>query len=155
MDFVHRAVIVGTILATKPRSVLELGYGSGELTRQIYGALQYNGQGLLTVVDNWHDWQGNRPSHAPVGIEGLQLIETDEILFMSQDRQWDTIIADAEHATILSRLPEYVKRLHIGGHLFCHDCSHVGIINPDRESLYCVSTRPDERCGRGLWHYRS
>ena len=44
IDTVHAKLLNGLVLADKPKRVLELGYGIGFATDEIYAALEYNQQ---------------------------------------------------------------------------------------------------------------
>src|SRR5437867_3457846 len=63
MDAVHANLIASVVLAKKPERILELGIGSGILTRALLAAIRVNRHGELESVDNLSDWRGEMPPH--------------------------------------------------------------------------------------------
>lgn len=158
IDDAHIALIVGVIKAAKPDRVLELGFGSGQTTKAIADALAWNGHGSLVTVDNWVDWGGVKPEHA----QGFAFLELDEADALQQlQMTFSVIVSDADHRNAGRYIDLYLKILAPGGVLFFHDTNQPNY--PTLFSLrdllalrgiawqhFTVSTRPDERCDRGL-----
>lgn len=63
----------GLLRSHKPETVLELGVGSGRTTAKMITALK-----KITLVDNWVDWKGDRPSHIKELEEHVDIVESDE-----------------------------------------------------------------------------
>jgi len=166
IDQAHIDLIAGLVKANKPKITLEIGMGSGSVTDAIIQAQQYNQIDLQhTVVDNWHDWNFNRPPDVDSRYPDVNIITATEYDFVhTTDHTFDFIISDGDHHNAerwFGRV--YNELLNPGGILIYHDVNTV-----EREFLnlleilyYCQThnirhhlfnqnSRSDERCQRGL-----
>ncbi len=173
IDQCHLDLLSGFVKCSKPKDVLELGFGSGKSVKCILDALSYNqSEYNYTLVENWIDW-GRQPQIDKIEFmkeyKNVQIVCTDELNFVygTQDK-YDFILSDADHWNT-DKWFEYVftRLLNPGGILVYHDVS----LGPDKVDLYfknldniyhrCKelglnflhfnkSTRPDEKCERGL-----
>jgi len=83
VDDCHLDLVYGLIRSHKPDNVLEMGVGSGKTTVVLIKALKKN-ENLkkLTLVDNWIDWKGNKPTHIQELEEYIDIVESDEKEFL-------------------------------------------------------------------------
>ena len=96
VDDCHLDLVYGLIRSHKPDNVLEMGVGSGKTTVVLIKALKKN-ENLkkLTLVDNWIDWKGNKPTHIQELEEYIDIVESDEKEFLfSCDKSFDFIFSD-------------------------------------------------------------
>jgi predicted O-methyltransferase YrrM len=153
---------MGVVGARKPERVLELGFGAGYTTTAVLNALEWNGCGNLTVIDNWHDWNGQEPVELtdPFRKRHVTFITSNERDFTKSaaSESYDIIIADADHCHSNEWCADHLRMATPGGILFWHD-----VTNPDFPNLadiqrevahlphylFARNTRPDERCDRG------
>lgn len=175
VDQCHLDLTYGLIRAHKPRSVLELGVGSGRTTATLIKAIKDNGDEKnteITLVDNWNDWNGTKPTHILEEIEShVNIIEKPERDFVFDTRQtWDFIFSDADHWHT-DKWFDYVydRLLNNNGVLIYHDVSKAEGF-PEKElrfpNLYNILVKcrqrgiahahfdrcsiQDERCYRGF-----
>jgi len=83
VDICHGDLIANLVKCHKPKSVLELGFGSGFSARKILAALDYNESEALaasygspatyTMVDNWLDWAAVARNNGLIGNDGIHL----------------------------------------------------------------------------------
>lgn len=175
VDQCHLDLTYGLIRAHKPRSVLEMGVGSGRTTATLIKAIRDNGdegKTRITLVDNWEDWKGERPRDILEEIEGhVTVVERGERDFVFDARQsWDFIFSDADHWNT-DKWFDYVydRLLNNGGVLIYHDVSKqegfpsnelrfpnlLNILNKCRErgiahAHFDRCSSPGERCYRGF-----
>ena len=98
IDTVHAKLLHGLVLAGKPQNVLELGYGIGFATDEIYAALEYNQQPYkYTLVDNWMDYSD--PEEVKVKYANkIDVVTANEKDFVfSCEEKYDLIMSDADH----------------------------------------------------------
>lgn len=163
MDSCHYELIYGAVRAFKPELTLELGYGSGILTQTILEALITNSFGLLDVVDNWYDWQYQKPHHIPDNIHPRVLLHTaneSDFVHKSPPDKYDLIISDADHNNSHKWWRATMSMLKRDGIAFFHDVSNPMFPNLIRMAkeisaeystkLFDRSSEPTERCERGL-----
>jgi predicted O-methyltransferase YrrM len=161
IDDAHCDLIYGLVRSQKPRSILEIGYGSGNAYRRIMQATIDNGLNPNhTVVDNWHDWEGKRPDHVP---DNVWVDEFDEGEFVNSCREtFDFILIDADH----SKSDQYFNKVYEDllkdyGLLIYHDVTNVGWPNlttiwqramakEAQVLIFNKNSSPGERCDRGL-----
>lgn len=159
IDRAHCDLIYGLVVSSKPRDVLELGWGTGASARVIASALSYNGGTCsYTLVDNWHDWGGKMPE----GLEGWEpaIHMKDETEFCSslEKDSYDFILSDADHGNAEKNADALYCALRYGGVLIFHD-----VCNPGWPNLHSLQTKPywnsvlfdknsrdGEECDRGL-----
>ena len=165
MDKNHIDLIYSLIISQKPRSILELGIGSGFLTCKILEAISYNEihQTTFDCVDNFIDWGYNIPDHIRE-IRGINIIINSEENFVkSCKNKYDFIISDADHPNCHRWITETCSLLNDGGILIYHDVTNQDFPNlksildhfnklPTTYStlLFNKSSKANERCSRGL-----
>ena len=165
IDLVHDVLISGVILARKPKRVLELGVGSGFLSGMIIKALDVNGEGSLTCVDNLHDWKGAKPLQIQKleKHERVTVVLKDEYAFLKEcpAGRYDLIISDGDHAHSFFFLKELFNAAQKGAILFFHDTNNSmfphlrrieKIVKASGLSCYHFKEKslPEERTDRGL-----
>ena len=129
VDQCHLDLTYGLIRAHKPKKVLEIGVGSGRTTATLIKGIHDNGDAsntTITLVDNWVDWNGTKPTEILDEIQShVQIIEAPErdFVFTTRD-QWDFIFSDADHWNT-DKWFDYVydKLLRPHGILIYHDVS--------------------------------
>lgn len=173
IDQCHLDLISGFIKSSKPHKTLELGFGSGKSVKSVLEALRYNEVPFeYTLVENWVDW-----NYVPqldklefVKGPGVKVVQSDERAFVfSTTDTYDFILSDADHWNTQNWF-EYVftNLLNKGGILVYHDVSlgphpNVDLYFKNLDYIYHrakelgikmlhfnKSTRPDEKCERGL-----
>ena len=99
VDDCHLDLVYGLVRSHKPDNVLELGVGSGKTTVVLIKALKKNEKfKKLTLVDNWIDWKGDKPTHIQELEEYIDIVECDEREFIfSCNQSFDFIFSDADH----------------------------------------------------------
>ena len=111
VDFCHGELIASLVRCHKPKSVLELGFGSGFSSRKILAALDANEAGPLdasygssskyTLVDSWLDWR--EKGQPPPNVDEFRttrttIVESTEQNFVFETKDtWDFIFSDADH----------------------------------------------------------
>jgi predicted O-methyltransferase YrrM len=165
VDHAHAALLFALVMAQKPRTLLEIGMGSGKTADAILEALEFNGGGAdYTLVDNWYDFGGAMPEVVRRKYEGrIRLVSADEAGFVASCRtRFDFIFSDGDHHSAQERFEDvYERLLEDGGILAYHDVANPKYPNLARITEACVrrgihhrlfarSSRPDERCERGL-----
>jgi predicted O-methyltransferase YrrM len=173
VDECHAELISSLIKVHKPRTVLELGVGSGFTSKKILDALDWNEvPAKYSLVDNWADWHGVIPE----GVETLAkhpmctLYQASEIHFVfSTHEKYEFIFSDADHWNADKWFDYVYERLLVpGGILIYHDVCTVDppegeLTFPNLRNIYdrCVklgihhklfnkSSKSGERCWRGL-----
>jgi len=165
MDTAHAALIASVVLASKPARVLELGVGTGYVSKAILLALRFNGRGSLTCVDDWHDWSGRRPVHID-GLEamGAGIVLSSEAAFVRSCAagHFDLVVSDADHFNAHQWFEDTLRLVAPSGVAFFHDTNQPEVFPglatlPSRATEsglpsrhYMASSRGDERCDRGL-----
>jgi glycosyltransferase involved in cell wall biosynthesis len=100
IDRCHNLFAVGALMSRKPQSVLELGIGTGYLTWSLIHALDYNGTGNLTCVDNWFDWGGIEPEGIDeirkAGVQVVAPVSEAEFVKQCPADVYDFLISDAD-----------------------------------------------------------
>jgi predicted O-methyltransferase YrrM len=165
IDCAHNLLIIGSVLARKPRQILELGFGTGYLTKSLMCAINFNTSGALTTVDNWYDTKGEEPHTAKeLRAAGLNLVNSGEEEFVRRAPTdfYDFLISDADHYNSLKWVDQYLRVVQHDGMLFFHDTNQpqtfakLARLEAEiiRRKLPCFhfkqNSRPDERCDRGL-----
>lgn len=164
MDMAHATLIAATVWSMRPARVLELGIGTGYLTKALLLALRSNGGGALISVDNWFDWDGRRPEHITELEElGAQIVESSEEAFVGSynGELFNVIISDADHYSSDRWFEQTLALMAPGGVAFFHDTQQPSIFPglatlPQRAvelNLACrhfTASSEDDRCHRGL-----
>lgn len=167
IDNNHIQLIYSLILCHKPKSILEIGIGSGNTTYKIIEAIKYNQNNTkLDCVDNFFDWKGNMPEHIQniynMYADTINLIQLDEQTFINHcNTKYDFIISDADHEHTNLWVDKTVNLLNPNGILIYHDITNptynnlLDIVRYTKKYnyntlLFNQSSRPDERCYRGI-----
>lgn len=162
IDLCHNMTVFGITLSLKPKEILEIGIGSGYITKTLISAMNYNKFGNLTCVDSCKDWDHKEPSffnefkNAGVNI----LIKSEYDFIQSNIKMYDLIISDADHKMSHQWIEKTASFLNVGGFLFFHDVrntlfpnlnQHEEIMRKNGFCCYCFDkkTRDEERCERG------
>lgn len=129
IDFVHNMFLVGAILAKKPERVLEVGIGSGYVTRSIIDSLRYNRKGKLTCVDNWYDWRYKEPKEIDNlrNVDCAEVIVSDEYDFLHRcpPDKYDIIVSDGDHNRSGLWVDHYLRVTKHNGFMFFHDVNNT------------------------------
>lgn len=165
IDVAHNLFLIGALVARKPERVLELGIGSGYVTRSLLHGLRYNQRGTLTSVDNFLDWQGAEPPYVrdfrEMGAEIIAPVEEKEFVHAAPTDAFDFMVSDADHSRSGSWIDEHLRIVRHDGFMFFHDTNHqskyrsLRRIEPRIRELrlpyfhFTENSRPDERCDRG------
>lgn len=164
IDNNHIELIYGIIISHKPQNILEIGIGSGLLTKKILSAFKYNGiKNNLDCVDNFFDWSGIAPSHI-LDIKDINLIyKSEEEFIRTCEKKYDLIISDADHFNSHKWIDKTCCLLNENGILIYHDITNKMFpnlssiisffeINSSKYSYFIFNknSRNDERCDRGL-----
>jgi SAM-dependent methyltransferase len=165
IDRAHNLFLFGAVAARKPKAVLELGIGSGFTTRALLHALQYNGTGTLTAVDNWADHGGVEPPMAAefraAGVTIVAPVSEESFVRSAPDDAYDLLVSDADHRRSGTWIDEHLRIVRHDGFLFFHDTNHpdsyklLGLVEKRIRELglpyfhFTESSRADERCEWG------
>ena len=164
VDKCHAILLYGIITSIKPDNVLEIGIGSGFITKTILHALNYNGKGHLKSVDNWYDWRGKEPKHVQelrdMGCNIVAPIE-EEVFVKSEKKTYDIIMVDGNHNEGGNWAEDTYRLLNDGGMLFAHDVDQERYptlkryieIAKERKynfSVFNKNSLNNEECDRGL-----
>jgi predicted O-methyltransferase YrrM len=161
IDVAHNLLLVGAVLSKKPERILELGIGTGFVTRSLVAAVRFNGKGHITSVDNWFDWHGNEPSWIDqLREEGVTVRIDSEQAFLQKcpSDEYDFLISDADHVNSGNWLSEHLRVTRNDGFLFFHDTNSPAwptLLTIQRRLShlphyhFTENSRPDERCSRG------
>jgi predicted O-methyltransferase YrrM len=164
IDKCHLYLIQGLLVSAKPKAVLELGVGTGNVSQVILQALSYNGWGKLTCVDNWQDWKGKQPPIAAELVKsGADVVTMSERDYVRNNTstKFDFIMSDGAHGASHLWCDALYDMLRPNGYLVAHDVTNRNFQNLKRyiteaksrkysQMLYQTSSREDERCERGL-----
>jgi spermidine synthase len=163
MDDNHVDLIKSLVMCNKPKNILEIGIGSGIVTKVLIEASQYNKINVnITCVDNFYDWNGNVPEGFDSFINYINFINSNEkdFVYNCVDK-YDFIVSDADHHNTNEWVDKTYDMLNNNGILIYHD-----VTNKDFPNLYNIvdyvvnnninyiifnkSSLPNERCERGL-----
>jgi predicted O-methyltransferase YrrM len=163
MDENHIQLIGSLIKCSKPQSVLEIGIGTGLVTKTILESFEYNQiKPNLTCVDNFYDWSGNAPAGFETYENVINFISSDERNFIYNCKQkYDFIVSDADHHHTNEWVEQTLGILNTNGILIYHDVTNgsfpnlYSIIEYVKRNninyiLFDKSSRIEERCDRGL-----
>jgi predicted O-methyltransferase YrrM len=165
LDRNHNLFLMGALLARKPARLLELGIGTGYVTRTLLHGIRYNGRGTLTSVDNFMDWEGQEPSFVEefrrMGATIVAPMGEEEFVKSSADDAFDFLVSDADHRRSGTWVDHHLRIISHDGFMFFHDTNHkkkyqsLKLIERRIRELqlpyfhFTESTRPDEACERG------
>lgn len=163
MDLAHVQFICGAVLAHKPARLLELGIGSGFLSRAMLLACACNQRGKLTCVDNAHDWQGQPPPHFDrLAADGVNLVISAEHDFVIAEHEpYDLLVCDGDHAKTHQHAPHILRLAADGAFIFFHDTANPQFPNLGLLQVcarysgfachqFTALSLPNERTDRGL-----
>ena len=163
LDFPHNMLLFGTLLSAKPKNVLELGVGTGYVTKSILYALAYNRVGTLTSVDCCLDTGGKQPplfdELRDMGADIVISTEKD-FTFAQQPGTFDFLVSDADHRGAVHYINKTVEMMAPGSIMFFHDTNESrfpGLMKVEGKlrgmGINCHQfkecSREDERCYRG------
>lgn len=163
LDLSHNILLFGAVLSAKPKSVLELGVGTGYVTKSLLYALAYNGVGKLTCVDALIDSGGKVPFHYQElkDMGANIIISTEKDFTLAQQREsFDFLVSDADHKGAVNYLPQTIEMMQPGSVMFFHDTNESrfpGLMKIEdrlrKMDIECHQfdqvSREDERCNRG------
>ena len=165
VDRCHNIFLVGSVLSKKPRSILELGIGTGSLTVSMIYALRYNGVGELTCVDDWSAWGGQEPAGVDEirdgGVKMVAPICVSDYLRQCRDAAFDMVVADAIHLSSKDVLDQLERVCTDNAFMFVRNSNRSVMLNENggiegwlkaRGNLlyhFTESTRADEHCEDG------
>ena len=128
VDQCHLDLVYGLVVSHKPKSILEMGVGSGRTTRMLIKAADNNKNNpIITLVDNWVDLNGKPPQCIENYKKFCKVIMSNEMDFVFSTRDtFDFIFSDADHWNT-DKWFDYVydRILNPGGILIYHDVSLV------------------------------
>lgn len=161
VDKNHASLVFSTAICSKPKTILELGIGSGLLTLSLLHAVAYNKLGSITSVDNYLDWEGKEPDHfSQLRKFGINVVIQEEENFVrSCKTKFDFVVVDGNHTDGHKWAKEIFDLVNPGGVLFSHDvllCKNLGIymeIAKERNlsfKVYSENTLAGENCQRGF-----
>jgi predicted O-methyltransferase YrrM len=163
MDHNHIELIGSLIKCNKPKTVLEIGIGSGLVTKTIIDSFSFNEMEIrLTCVDNFIDWNGNTPLGFETYMDIINFISKDERTFIHEcNSTYDFIISDADHHHTNEWIDKTLNILNPGGILIYHDVTNKDFVNlysiinyvqqhKLNHFLFNKNSKPTERCDRGL-----
>lgn len=169
IDECHITLIYGLIVAHKPASILELGYGSGASLNSNLWACTYNQNNpRYVVVDNWLDYGYQKPAFLTKYDDNVKNVKVSFVTADEGDyvrdcnETFDFILSDADH----QRTDQWFERVYDelladNGILIYHDVTNKVFPNLDsilqkcerehlRYMLFNKNSIPGERCDRGL-----
>jgi predicted O-methyltransferase YrrM len=164
MDDCHIDLIAALVGAHKPERILEIGIGTGALTVALLKAIEDNGVGELTCVDNFGDWSEFKE---PPGFSQLKGRMTQFFNYKEEDfvdihcRKYGLVISDADHARTGEWVEKTMRLVKPGGFLVYHDSTSPHCPSVKKAVDWCLrsgyqvmtfnrSSQPWERCERGL-----
>jgi predicted O-methyltransferase YrrM len=163
MDLAHIQLIGGIVLAEKPANILEIGIGTGFLSRTLLLACECNHRGTVTCVDNAHDWGGAAPAHfKTLSAQGANIVLADEHEFLVQDSgSYNLIVCDGDHTRTHAEAHRIFALAADAAFVFFHDTASPQFPNlrdivttarscgfPHHEFTSVID--PTERTDRGL-----
>ena len=164
IDKNHALQILGSVVSKKPENILEVGIGTGFITKTLFYGILYNNIGKLTCVDNWYDFGGVVPN----GIEeledaGINIINSNEYDFVKtcKDNTYDFLVSDGDHHNSGTWVDEYLRIVKNDGFMYFHDTNNkyfknMGLVESRIKELnipyfqFKTKTRTDENCDIGL-----
>jgi predicted O-methyltransferase YrrM len=150
IDTAHRQLILGLILSSKPKTILELGYGTGLTNQVIHEGIRLNQLGTVTVVDNFYDG-------IVFDTPGLVISSEEDFVHTTQDK-FDFIVSDADHFNSHKWVDKTISLLTPNGIAVFHDvtCPMFPNLRSSMDAyptgiLFNISSIPGEQCERGLY----
>lgn len=167
IDIPHGMLILSTLLSAKPKNILEIGIGTGFITKLLLEGITYNQVGELTTIDNFHDLGGNLPNSTLRELQGqsnikiIAPVEEKDFVFRSEENQFDFLVSDGDHLHAGEWVDQIFKIIKPNSFMFFHDVNNPGYPNlmnyktlSDKYNkpnfLFTKSSRADEECERGI-----
>jgi len=167
IDSAHGMLILGSLMSSKSKNILEIGIGTGFITTMLLNAIEYNKIGHLTCIDNFHDLGGNLPNQTLEDIKSKQNvnviapIEEREFVFSSKENSFDFLVSDGDHQRSGEWADQIFKIMKPNSIMFFHDIDNPGYPNLKNyitranslgkpNFVFNSSSRPDEDCERGI-----
>lgn len=161
IDRCHGSLIFGSCVSAKPNRILELGTGTGFITRLLLCAIRYNGGGFLTTLDHGKEKLASKAVLKLFRESGVEMIDKDEQEFCCAEgeNRYDFLVSDANHYG--NWFEEHFRITSPGSLCFFHDTNTLDYPGLVRLESYVrklgwayhhfrKSTRADENCSRGL-----
>lgn len=137
-------------MSLKPKTILELGYGTGLTNGILRKGIRFNQLGELTVVDNFYDG-------VVFQTPGL-IIDSEEHFVHTTEQRFDFIVSDADHHNSHKWATKTFSLLNPNGIVVFHDvtCSLFSNLRSILTALpngilFNQSSIPGEECDRGLY----
>jgi predicted O-methyltransferase YrrM len=167
IDENHVSLILGSLLSVKAKNILEIGIGTGFVTDMLLKAIEFNGCGNITSIDNYHDLGGNL---SEVTLEYLQQkrqlniiapVEEKDFVLSSEDNTYDFLVSDGDHHHSGEWVLDIFRIMKPNSFMFFHDVNNPGfpglmnykVLSDEYNKpnyLFTQSSRKDEECHRGL-----
>ena len=160
IDLCHNVLLVGTVISSKPTNILELGIGSGYVTKSLLHAIRYNGIGKLTTVDNFHDGpiDGLVNELKEMGANVCAPITEEKFVRSAKTDEYDLLVSDADHTHSGEWVEEIYRIVKPNGIMFFHDIFYTESVNRYLKMaistnrphfVFNSSSRPNEECTNG------
>lgn len=167
IDSAHGMLILGALMSSKSKNVLEIGIGTGFITNMLLNAIEYNKIGHLTSVDNFHDLGGNLPNQTldilktKQNIKIIAPMEEKDFVFSCEENSFDFLVSDGDHLHAGEWVDQIFKIMKPDSIMFFHDVNNPGYLNLRNYKtrsdelgkpnfLFKESSRSDEDCHRGI-----
>lgn len=160
IDRSHNIILFGSIISSKPISILELGIGMGYATKSILLAIKYNNLGKLTCVDSCKDF-AKIPNHFDeLKNQGANIIIDQEESFINKQNPetYDFLVSDADHKKSITWIKKTISIMKKDSIMFFHDTNNIEELKNlesqlNKLGIFCIhfkkSSLPYERCERG------
>lgn len=165
IDECHISLIAALVGAAKPKTILEIGVGTGATTMALVRAANANAnEAKVLLVDGFNDWHFKKPEGFDEIRPFVAFEQAQEKDFVQdaarQGRKFDFIVSDADHAHTGEWANETVSLVADGGILIFHDAAPhcpsvmqaVGVAQASGmvSMFFSKKSHPHERCERTL-----
>lgn len=167
IDVAHGMLILGSLMSSKSKNILEIGIGTGFVTSMLLNAIEYNQIGSLTSIDNFHDLGGNLPNQVlenlktKPNIKIIAPVEEKDFVFSCEENSFDFLVSDGDHLHAGEWTDQIFKIMVPDSIMFFHDVNNPGYSNLKNYKtradelnkpnfLFKESSRVDEDCHRGI-----
>ena len=129
IDVNHTLMLFAVASSVKPDHVLNLGIGPGLSAYTLLHALEYNGHGHLTCVDNNWDLGGNMPQSVVSDLRqrGATVVcpmEERNYVHNCVSDSFDLILSDADHLHAGEWVDQILRIARNGAFIFVHDADN-------------------------------
>lgn len=166
IDLAHGIFLLGTIMSSKPKNILELGIGPGFASEILCAGVKYNQVGNLTCVDNFYDLGGNLPQEKidyliKNGVNVVGPVNEKDFVEQSPKEQYDFLVSDADHHNSHLWAEKVFDIMAPNSFMFFHDVYEFRNLLRYKEiadqrgyynHTFSLSSRQDENCHRG-WQF--